>query len=195
MAKIHLDIDDTLADTTSAFIEYMEVVYNLKISRDILKMHAYNEMLFEIVGKNIDFFKEFEKSEFHSRILPYKNAQKIISLLAQKNQLFVISGRSLNLKEKTKEWVNKYFPGCISEVHLVNQYPREGEEKFSLKKHELAKQLNCTISIDDDPNLAIKLSELGVKVILFTQPWNEKTYLNGSIKRVNNWDEVLKLLK
>ena len=195
MAKIHLDIDDTLADTTTAFINYMEAVHDVKITRDVLKMHAYNEILFEIVGKNIDFFREFEKSEHHSNILPNKNADKIISLLAKKNELIVISGRSLNLKDKTKEWVNKYFPNCISQIHLVNQYPREDEEKTPLKKHELCKELDCSLSIDDDPNLALKLSELGVKVILFTQPWNKNINLNGSIKRINSWDEVPKLLK
>ncbi|MEK6936630.1 MAG: hypothetical protein AABW58_01010 [Nanoarchaeota archaeon] len=193
MTRIHVDIDDTIADTTSTFLQYIEHKYKIKINKDKLTLHEYNKIIGEITKKEKDYFREFEKSNFHSKIIPVKNSQKVIVNLAKNHDLVLISGRDLSRLEGTKKWISEFFPNCFLEMHLVNQYPRTGEEKGP-KKTELCKKLNCSLSIEDDADTALSLTDLGIKVLLFTQPWNLKTNLNGSIKRFNNWQEVNLLL-
>lgn len=193
MTRIHVDIDDTIADTTSTFLQYIEHKYKLKVSKEKLSLHKYNKIICEITKKEKDYFREFEKSNFHSKILPMKNSQKVIANLAKNNDLILISGRDSSRLEGTRKWIDTHFPNCFLELHLVNQYPREGEENGP-KKTELCKKLNCNLSIEDDADTAISLTDLGINVLLFTQPWNQKTNLNGSIKRFNNWQEVNTLL-
>ncbi len=193
MTRIHIDIDDTIADTTSTFLQYMEHKYKFKVNKEKLNEHAYNKIICELMKKEKDYFREFEKSNFHSKILPIKNSQKVIANLAKKNELILISGRDFTRLEGTKKWINEFFPNCFLEIHLVNQYPRQGEEKGP-SKIELSRKLNCSSVIDDDPSTATSLAETGVKVLLFDQPWNKTAYLNGNIKRFNNWQDVNTLL-
>ncbi len=194
MTRIHIDIDDTIADTTSTFIAYMSHKYKFKVDKEKLSEHAYNKIISELMKKEKDYFREFEKSNFFDKIKPVKNAQKVILNLAKNNELILISGRPLNLFKETKKWIDKYFPNCFLELHLVNQYPRDGEEKGP-KKFELCKKLNCSFSVDDDSTTAMSLAELGIKVILFNQPWNKNAYLNDNIKRVSSWHEANNLVK
>ena len=193
MTRIHIDIDDTIADTTSTFLDFMEHKYKFKVNKEKLNEHAYNKIICELMKNERDYFREFEKSNFYSKILPVKNAQKVINNLSKSNELILISGRDSSRIQATKKWIDEFFPNCFLELHLVNQYPREGEEKGP-KKVELCKNLNCGFSVDDDSSTAISLAELGVKVILFTQPWNKNASLNGNIKRVNTWHEINNLL-
>ena len=193
MARIHVDIDDTIADTTSTFIDFMIHKYKFKINKEELNDHAYNKIICSLMKKDKDFFREFEKSNFFNKIKPVKNSQKIISNLAKNNELILISGRPLNLLEGTKKWIEKYFPNCFLEIYLINQYPRAGEEKGP-RKFELCKKLNCSFSIEDDAISALSLAEIGVNVLLFNQPWNKNANLNRNITRVSTWHEVNNLL-
>ena len=45
MARIHVDIDDTIADTTSTFIDFMIHKYKFKINKEELNDHAYNKII------------------------------------------------------------------------------------------------------------------------------------------------------
>jgi uncharacterized HAD superfamily protein len=47
--------------------------------------------------------------------------------------------------------------------------------------------------IEDNDEAAIQLAEAGIKVGLFSQPWNEAidTSEYDNITRINRWDEVM----
>ncbi len=187
MAKIHVDIDDTMADSTPAFINYIFEEHKIKLDKNNLGVHNYAGQL----QKFIDYYRSFEKSNFFEKILPIGSSPQIIKDLSKTHELIIVSGRPPHLKEQTIEWLERFFPSCFSEVHLVNQYPREGEIGGS--KHETSKKAKCDIAIDDDPETALKVHSLGIEVLLFDQPWNEK--LNNGIKRVFNWEEIYEHLR
>jgi uncharacterized HAD superfamily protein len=193
MAKIHVDIDDTIADTTSVILQYLKVKHNLLLEKSSLTFHNYLDKILKTETNR--YIRDFEDGNFHNDIVPIQNSVEIISKLSKKHELIIISGRRLNLKEKTTKWVDKFFPNCFKEIHLVNQYPEEGEER-GLPKHELCKNLKCDFSIEDDFNTALKIASLGIKVLLMNQPWNSIEKIeNENIIRVNNWEEVYKIIE
>ena len=193
MVRIHVDVDDTLADTTSMILQYLKVKHNLLFERSGLTFHNYLDKLLK--NESNRYIRDFEDSHFHNEIIPIQDSVKIISKLSEKHDLVIISGRRLTLKEKTTKWVDKYFPNCFKEIHLVNQYPDEGEEK-GLPKHELCKHLKCDFSREDDFNTALKIASQGIKVLLMNQPWNSEDNIeNENIIRVNNWEEIYKIIE
>jgi hypothetical protein len=48
--------------------------------------------------------------------------------------------------------------------------------------------------IEDREKHAIEVSELGVKVLLLSYPYNESAKENRLVRRVNSWDEIIKII-
>ncbi len=193
MVRIHVDVDDTLADTTTMILHYLKIKHNIILDRTKLVYPNYLDVLFKSYSTRI--VRDFENSEFHKEIAPLQNSIEMIRKLAEKHELIIISGRRLDLKEKTIDWLSKFFPKCFKDVHLVNHFPNEGEER-GLPKDELCKKLNCDFSIDDDVNVALKIASYGIKVLLMNQPWNASYEIKESnITRVNNWEEIYKAIE
>ncbi len=186
LERIHLDIDDTIADTTTAFIEYVKNNYGVILNRNSFLTHSYASCIPEL-PKDKDHIRDFVNSIYFKKIIPIQDSEEIIKKLSKHNDFVIISGRSEAWKEETRSWLNKFFPSCFSEINLVNQYPRPGETKLT-SKHELCKYLECTLAIDDDPYTALQIHNSCIEVMLFDQPWNKN--LNNGIKRVFNWKEI-----
>jgi len=75
---------------------------------------------------------------------------------------------------------------------ITNAY----DDLFVLGNHykvNTAKELNCSIFIEDNYNNAIQLSTAGFKVLLIDTNYNRKP-LNDNIVRVNNWKDIFSII-
>src|SRR3989344_4200129 len=194
MARIYVDVDDTLAETTEVFLSYLEKEHNIILKEEHLYEYPFSENYLQKKFKKFDYIRDFEKSPYFRKIRPAENSQAAISSLAKNNKLFIVSGRNMGLMKETKKWISKFFPGYFSEIHLVNNNPRKNEVK-GIPKHEMFKRLKCSFAVEDDPGPALSISEMGCKVLLFERPWNKSLNLNENLIRVKNWTEVYNLLE
>ncbi|MBI2671397.1 hypothetical protein HYX16_00515 [Candidatus Woesearchaeota archaeon] len=193
MARIYVDIDDTLAETTPSFLSYLKEEHNIILPEESMKDYPFVLTTLHKTFKKIDYIRDFEKSLFFKNLTPKRNSQNAIRSLSGIHELIIITGRHHKLKEETENWLAKFFPNNFSQVHLVNNHPRPNEVKGP-DKHELCVNLKCQIAIEDDPTPALKIAENNIKVLLFDQLWN-KNINHENITRVKNWEEISNLLQ
>ena len=192
MANIYIDIDDTLGDHTSEFITYLKEKHETNLIKQDIKEHDFRDILFSKFKLHSEIVRDFHKSNNFKKISPMKDSITIIQNIIKSNNLFLITGRPFDLKEETEKWISNFFPNCFSEIHLTQQFPKNGETKGP-DKLDLCKKLNCSIAIDDDPGTSLKMANSGMKILLFNQPWNENLkHIN--ITRVFNWKEIGNIL-
>ena len=98
------------------------------------------------------------------------------------HHLFVVTARPLDSENITKEWVWQNFRGDFDDVRIV---PFE-------QKAKIIKLMNPDVALDDSPAQLLGLTELGVRAICYTQPWNLD--LDRRIPRVFSWKEFRHVL-
>jgi uncharacterized protein len=83
---------------------------------------------------------------------------------------------------------------------LTNAYLRKNEipydDVFVLGTHykvDKARELNCSIFIEDNYDNAIQLSSAGFKVLLIDTNYNRKP-LNENVVRVYNWKDIYTII-
>ena len=192
MANIYLDIDDTLADHTSEFVNYINEKYKINLNKNELKDHDCRNLLFSKFNLHSEIFREFHKSSNFKKINPMDGSLSIITDISKFHNLFLITGRPFDLKDVTENWVSNFFPNCFSNLYITQQFPNDGEIKGP-NKLEICQKLKCSIAIDDDPLTALKMANDGMSVLLFDQPWN-KDIEHEKITRVFNWQQINNLL-
>ncbi|NTW33087.1 MAG: hypothetical protein HGB12_10750, partial [Bacteroidetes bacterium] len=131
---------------------------------------------------------QFFDSKFSNNIDPVKDAQKSVETLSKKHELYVVTGRPFSTKQKTVNWLEKYFPNKFSGVYFDNKKMYEdGTEKHKTKS-EICMELDANILIDDLLRFTNKCHEQ-LQVILFNRPWNQGD-IPSNVKRLNSWLEI-----
>jgi uncharacterized HAD superfamily protein len=193
MAKIGIDIDETLSHTNKSMIEY----YKKNINADINENPFFTaKTKKEIENLTLEFKKAIlnEKVEF---INPIDHAREVIENLDKTNKLYLITARHIDLSKKTRKWVETYFKNIFFEDIRHVEY--RGLVGVVKDKEEICKELKIDIMIDDNLNSSLKCAKIGIPVILFDLNgeyyWNKsKTELPDNMTRVKNWKEVYKVL-
>jgi len=193
MAKIAIDIDETICYTSKAMIKY----YQKHIDSSINSNPLYETKDEEEIKKRINIFHKIILKENLEFVDPIQNAKTIIEKIDLNNQIYLITARHINLAKRTKLWVEKYFENIFFEdIKHIEYKDLLGIVK---DKDEICKELNIDILIDDNLSNALKCSKVGIPVILFDlngeYHWNKYDFkLPKNITRVKNWIEVYKIL-
>jgi len=48
--------------------------------------------------------------------------------------------------------------------------------------------------IEDNQDYALSVAQKGIKVLLLNQPWNANFEAHENMKKVNNWEEILRFI-
>lgn len=182
---VGIDIDDVKADFAPAFFKHYNEQHGTNYSAADLKNPDYGTLIGgdrENVKKALD---EFYESKAFQQMQPIPEAQECIPLLAQKHTLVVISARAEKIQEYTREWINKNFPNCFSDIHFTTAK--------GTKKADLCIKLCVDVFIEDNPVYAGECAAAGIKVLLFDKPWNQGAMPDG-VRRVHRWQEVVDIL-
>lgn len=110
-----------------------------------------------------------------------------------------MTSRQHAIESRTREWVNKHFPGVFREIAFGNHWSKEG--KVTTKK-QLCLELGACALVDDSLGYATEVNDAGLLAVLFdfngTYGWNKtadgKTDPPG-VRRVQDWDQVVELLR
>jgi 5'(3')-deoxyribonucleotidase len=179
--KIAVDIDGVLADQVGAVLKVIEKKYGQRYSKsDVNRAYwsfAESDIWSEITEKLND-------RDYVLRVPLIEGSQNAIQQLT-KHEVFVVTARTPNAEEATKEWLKAHFP-CLKEYY----HARTGT-KYNVPSDVLIDDLDMNIVefVKSDPNR---------RGILFKHPWS----INGTdIENYSNqvyycpgWQSVLRAI-
>jgi uncharacterized HAD superfamily protein len=189
---IGVDIDDALLDFVGAYILFHNETYKTNLKKDDFKTYAFNFARGGTMKQAVNSVNQFYKTPFFKEMEPFPGAVEVIQKLKEKNELFIVTSRPLNMQKSTLEWISKYFTNIFSEIIFSSNHYTKAKNSGKTKA-EICSDLEAYLLIDDSLEYALQCADKGVEVILLDSPWNQ----NGKherITRVKNWKEIGELL-
>lgn len=178
--NICIDIDGTITDPYY-WLDICNEYFNTNVTEEQVTEYYLHKLLGITV---IDYAEFYEKHKFkmHSDQKLRGDAVFIITKLSLVNNIYFVTARDKSLTMLTHGYLRK------------NEIPYD--DLFVLGSHykvETAKELNCSVFIEDNYDNAIQLSNAGFKVLLIDTNYNRKP-INKNILRVYNWNEIYSII-
>jgi len=190
--KIAIDIDGVLADFFGPFIHFYNKRNNANLR--LSDMTSYN--LCKIFGISqeslIKEMGDFYKSPLFKFLPLIEGSKEAIHKIYRFNLLYVVTSRPSSLYEETTFWIRNQFPDRFLKVHITNGYGTTGIKE---KKSDVCLCNGYNLIIEDSADEVNDCAEKGIESILLKKPWNINEKTHPSVKRVNNWQEILQHLK
>lgn len=189
---IALDLDSVLADIMPPLIDFHNKYYGRK---NVLEDHIEYDLskIWKCTKKEV--FKRVYKYYFSNEFLkikPVAGSKEAVNYLAKRFKLVVITSRPHVTTKRSDAWVNKNFPGLISDVIHTNQFTKDAEKKIT--KSQVCKRIGADTIIEDALHFANECAKNNITVYLFDQPWNRKSALHKNIIRFHLWSDIKKYL-
>jgi uncharacterized HAD superfamily protein len=183
--RIGLDVDDTIADTSSIVIEYALLFdKEYKEGKGIVDPEIRT-----LIGKfdwtlddKYNFWKLYAK-DMAINVKPKVDCKEVLTKLKEEgNEIYIVTYRTKERfeypYELTEEWLKK--EGIPYDVLIADSGP----------KGIVCKENNIDVLIDDGINHCTDALNNGIRALLFESKYN-KIY---DIERVLNWKEVYEKL-
>jgi 5'(3')-deoxyribonucleotidase len=176
MPTIALDFDDTLADTISPLLQWIEERHGYRITDENLASYALGadrEQTSAIV-------EAFLADEAHDRIEAVEGAQESCQrFVAQGYRLVVVTARKPDHSRQTTELIERLFPDLITDVCFVG---------LQREKLPTLQAIGANVFIEDHPRHFQEAADGGVPSILFGEhPWNRHIV---TPLRARSWTEA-----
>jgi uncharacterized HAD superfamily protein len=197
MAKpvIALDIDDVLVDTAAALLND----YNEKYGTSLKKHHYYSKDTsvlgvsdYEVAAERLTrYVLSGALTEAH----PLADAVEAVKRLSVRYSFVGVTSRPADIAPATKEWVQMHFGDAVSDVlftHFV--MAANAPTGTSLTKVDVCSDIGAVYLIEDHLHHAVPVADMGVKVFLINQPWNQADTLPPNVERVANWKGIERAL-
>jgi uncharacterized HAD superfamily protein len=185
--KIAIDIDGVLIDI---IIRYCEI-YNERFGTNYQKKDI----------TTWDFFKDWnitEEAAFNIFYEIYADSMKVPfidedapEIMKTLNELYDIDIVSARLPE--------YRSSIVEKLNFHNIC--EGVQYIELillhhKPYDIKLKQKYDVYVDDNPNLVEPIKDLEDRILLlYDQPWNQKSICEHNVHRVYDWNEVLRKIK
>ncbi len=187
---IAVDLDDVLADSLTSFIEFYNKYYDKSLKYKDFTAYTLNEIKGISREEENKILEHFDESEYFDNIKPIKGAVEAVEELSKKHEIIIITSRTRDKEEKTKNWVRRFLKG-IKRIYFIRQNYHEKPKT----KVEICKEINANLLIEDNLTYAENCAKNGIKVLLFDYPWNQAENLPPLIKRVKSWIQISKILE
>jgi 5'(3')-deoxyribonucleotidase len=178
MFKIAIDFDETLFPTLEKVLEVYNKRHETKLElSNITTYNLSDSFETDVADELINLFVE---REIYSALQPYKGAVKSVKMLIEQgHEVYVATSTDVRNMEWKEDLLQRHFP-FIPKKNLIRIYNKA--------------LLNADVMIEDKIE---NLTQTFADRICFNQPWNqseEKDYVYD-IHRVNNWSEVVDIIK
>ena len=191
---IAVDIDDVLADSTTALRNVVNSTYNLSITDDAYTVsggyHKYYERVWERAGHKNVVSKEYLNQmmiENQSHINVHQGAHEAINKLSKNYDLLIVTARNQSWEQATYDWVDFNFPGTFQSIVFGGQ--RNDPEQRT--KGQVCKQYGVNWLIDDNVVHCTDAYNSSVTPILFGN-YGWQLDIPNYINRCENWDEIIR---
>lgn len=155
--------------------------FNKNITEDQVTEYEIHEVL-GIERREYEDFYSIYKFKIHSEQKLRDDVKLIINKLSKIHNIYFVTARDKELETLTHLFLRKNEISYNDLFVLGSHY-----------KVNTARELNCSIFIEDNYNNAIQLSTAGFKVLLIDTNYNRKP-LNHNIIRVNDWKEIVAII-
>jgi uncharacterized HAD superfamily protein len=191
---IAVDIDEVLADFIAYFVNYHNLTYRTRMTRDKVFSFSLHEV-FEVTKEDItEKMIRFSSEGHDTKITLVPGAQEGIDALLKKGyELHLVTSRPEAIQKQTEGWIANHFPGKFTNLHHAFN-PNIHKDGSKKKKWEICKEIGAGILIEDFLPNALGCVENGIKVLLMDTPWNQTDHLPENIIRVKSWEEITKKL-
>lgn len=186
---IAVDIDEVLADTVGAFIEFSNRRFATKLSvNDFIHWNWVDCLRLpqKAVAQRVD---EFVTSSYYDNIKPVPGSIEMTKQLSKSHELLAVTSRFGNCVNKTEPWLFRHFPGIFRDVHFAHN-PMPGVTSHGIRsKAQICNEIGSSVLIDDSLSFVKECVGSGVRVILLDRPWNKQPVTDG-VYRVASWDKI-----
>lgn len=191
--NIAIDVDDVLFDYLENFLKYVNNLKGTSFSKEDMTSFFFEKVSGFDREETINLHNSFHFSENFNEILPLEGSLESIDFLNKEgHNLFIITSRSRDMEDLTKEWINRHFPKKFTEILFSNHVFMHNK---GISKKDFCLKYDIDIILEDSTHYAKECSESGINVILFDNPWNTNLKENKNIHRVNHWEEIPKKVK
>lgn len=179
-----VDIDDTIADTQAAIIDFIFRRTGERVPLGYFTEAVRRSRSGEYDGLVTEFLSTPEAVR---DVAPLADARQALERLhAGGYRVHIMSSRAEPLHHVTEKWLkDNGFADSVHEIH-----PRPVSEPSSEYKRRLADRLKPAAIFEDAYDIAASLASAGITSYLITRPWNEsRTKLPGGVTRVDSFSE------
>ncbi|MES2876710.1 MAG: hypothetical protein V4678_04560 [Patescibacteria group bacterium] len=188
---IAIDIDEVLADYAAEFVLISNKLWGTSFS-----VHDYHEDWLALWGVDMDEAvargRVMLEDRMHERLRHNDEAVDVLSNLAERYELIVLTARNIGAKDLTLAWLGRHYP-MISpgSVNFAGIWDNPRPDAARLTKGSIAKSLGVEYIIDDQLKHCLAANDHGIKALLFGDyTWNQSDDLPKSVTRVANWSAV-----
>ncbi len=183
--KIGVDIDNVILDEISS----LKYIYDSKKeSLPINEIYALHNVWDSIEEYELKL-KKWHNSEKFLNLKPIQGSKAGLAKLSKNHDIYLITARSLFLKDRTLKNLDIHFKGYYKDVHFT------GYDNDKIRsKAEVCNNLNINIFIDDAVENVIEVSSLGIETLIFDAPWNQDMKKIKNTKRVYSWNEIVRYI-
>lgn len=110
----------------------------------------------------------------------------------------IATSRIEAVRGATTEWIEKYFKGLISEIHMLGLANMVGRDDPERTKGGVCRNRRAYYFTDDSADYCIEAARAGTFAFLFGDyKWNRKIQLceGDAIVRAENWPELIDFIK
>jgi len=179
MTTIALDLDDTLVDTTSVLLDWIEARTGMRLPDE--KLGTYE--LGVDAAETDAIVAAFHADRMDQKIRALGGAAEACrSLDAAGFRLVVVTSRKAAISAHTIELVERCFPDTFAEIHSIG---------YTADKTAMLRKLDAALFIDDHFRHVALAASAGIPSILFRDlPWNRS---KPWPHRAADWTEALAL--
>jgi len=182
---IAIDIDEVLSDTLNHVLEGYNESRNTSFKREDFINYHYEVILSNDKESPKDIWDNFIRTKGHE-IKPIEGAVEAVKKLALKHDLLILTSRSGEYAEITKNWLLNNFNIPIRIIYTNNFF---GESHT--KKSDFCSDEGVDIVIEDQARHALDCADVCKVVYLLDSPWNQNETLPENVKRVYSWEEII----
>ncbi len=187
--KIGIDIDEIVTEFVLGFLKFFNKKYNKNFNFEDMFSYDFWETLDIDKEESFRLAGDFFHSSFNTIEL-VEGAIKSINKLSENNEIFFITSRPINTKDKTENFLKSKFPYLKFKVFYSGD--RFGRGK---SKREICNDMGINFLIEDQEKYVLDCAESNVKCLLFDKPWNKNCPEHENIIRVNDWNEIMETIK
>lgn len=179
MTTIALDLDDTLVDTTSVLLDWIEGRTGRRLPDE--KLAAYE--LGADAAETDAIVAAFHADRMDEKIRALEGAAEACRLFGEAGfRLVVVTSRKATISAHTIDLVERCFPDTFAEIHSIG---------YTVDKAATLRGLGAGLFIDDHFRHVALAAEAGIPSILFRDlPWNRN---RPWPHRAADWAEALTL--
>lgn len=180
MTTIALDLDDTLVDTTSVLLDWIEARLGFRLPEEKLVTYELGATPRETDA----LVAAFHADRMDLRIRAVEGAAEACRQLGEAGfRLVVVTSRRPDISSHTADLVDRLFPDVFAEIHAIG---------YTADKAAVLRNLEAGVFIDDHFRHVERAAAAGVPSILFRDlPWNRG---RSWPHRASDWAEALGLV-